>query len=53
MASIQLAEIKQQQDEQTHTHRDTNVGPVCRRVTRDQIVETKQFERAEEFIIFF
>lgn len=49
MAFIQLAEIKQQ-DEQTHTHTDTNVGPVCRGVTRDQIVETKQFKHAEEFI---
>lgn len=49
MASIQLADIKQQ-DEQTHTQRDTNVGPVCRGVTRDQIVETKQFKHAEEFI---
>lgn len=52
MASIQFAEIKQQ-DEQTHTQRDTNVGPVCRGVTRDQTVETKQFKHAEEFIIFF
>lgn len=31
MASIQLAEIKQQ-DEQTHAQRDRNVGPVCRGV---------------------
>lgn len=51
MASSQLAEIKQE-DEQTHAHTDTNVGPVCRGVTRDQTVETKHFKHAEEFIFF-